>query len=121
MSLRDAKMLPESPRCPPGCSNAILRTTKIICFGEFYLCKRLAIFHGIHVSRGRFLIKAGRQEHGQKAGGSESREVKRRAGFNGTASIRVLRDVTPSPCHRSCLHSRGCSSDGQPLFFLFVF
>lgn len=50
MSLCDAKMLPESPPCPLGCSNAILRATKVICFGEFYLCKCLAVFHGIHIS-----------------------------------------------------------------------
>lgn len=88
-ALSNAEMFPKSPRCPMGRSDVNFCTTKVICFREFYLCKSLAVFHAIHISRGRFLIKAGRQEDGQEASRSELREAKSCLGFNGTTSIYV--------------------------------
>lgn len=100
-ALSNAEMLPKSPRCPVGHSDVNFCTTKVICFRKFYLCKSPVIFHAIHISRGRFLIKAGRQEDSEEASGSELWEAKSCLGFNGTTSIYVhwgCDPPAPPPC-----------------------
>lgn len=89
MALSNAETFPKSPRRPVGPFDVNFCTAPVICFREFYLCKSPAIFHAIHVSRGRFLIKAGRREDGQEVSGSEPREAKSCLGFNGTTSIYI--------------------------------